>query len=1171
MQSVTLSIYASDASTVDQMVISNSSDFAGASWESYTTTKAWTLTAGDETKTLYIKYKDIHGNESTIYTDTIQLDTTTPDIQGPTGSIEINSGAQATSSGTVALSIYADDTSGVDQMIISNYSDFAGSGWESYTTTKNWPLTNGDGIKTVYIKYKDTQGNESAVYSDNIILNTTSPTGTIAINSESAVTDNTLITLSISAQKETVTVSVYDSVYGEVCQTIQPNIELMKISDLIDMSTGSWEPYTTTKAWTLTGEDGTKNLYIKFKDSLGNESNTYSDSIILDTQAPTGTITINSGLESTLDQTVTLSIYASDTNGIGQMMISNYPDFNGAGWEIYATIKTWTLTDANGTKIVYIKYKDAVGKESTVYTNTITLNVPPPPQPEPLVIDKEGPVAPAVNIPTGIYNNVQSIKLTTAIDSANTYYTLDGTEPDNTKTRYTGSITIDGADGQIIALKAVSYDIVGNKGAVITQIYTFDKEGPTAPATSLADGIYNKAQTITLNPAKDAVSTYYTIDGTEPNNSTKAYTSPITIDGQDGQSITLKTVSYDNLSNKGKVKTQTYTFDKIAPLAPTIKPAGGTYTTAQNVTLTPSEEGVKTYYTLDGTEPDSTNIQYTGKAIVIDANIGKTIILKVVSYDAVGNKGTIKTETYMFEKEEGQITTKTSETTEDQTNPTQPTDPQGETEISATEGAINETETLQTNEALVNSNLEDNTSNSTNSNNVDSEQYLYSWSEDDIIKNETSGGTIDTSYNSSTSLILGSTKGLSGTTTYTEERNEIGNINQTEEFYQKQALEKTQYVGATIVGTAVLGAATAGVIAVVAGGIGTTAGVSAAGAVAAGAVAVGTGSMGAATAATLTGLSAAGIVTTAGTAGTTVAATAGTAAAGSGATGSTLLSSIADILRRIIAVFRKISRYKNKIYRSYRRVEKLKRGINLTYSLNLGKFSDKRIKDLKKTRFTFVRINVNLEKLFDSIKFNTQNNSQYENIQNFISRILKQRLAVSLKLNLDKTFISKLNSDPKFEEKALLFCESLMDQLKRHNKNRMFIEVPFVGEISEKYIKIIRKILPKCTIILSDIKINNLSNMQKPQFKNIIYNLDIDNITIDNVTKIRKIIKKSYKWSNKNKIPLIATVKNTEDKLWLKKVRITLKRYVIGWSIGNYSALKDVQLLKALKLRKNKQ
>jgi hypothetical protein len=44
---------------------------------------------------------------------------------------------------------------------------------------------------------------------------------------------------------------------------------------------------------TLTGSDGTKTVYMLFKDSLNNTTTALTDTIILDTTAPTTTINPN--------------------------------------------------------------------------------------------------------------------------------------------------------------------------------------------------------------------------------------------------------------------------------------------------------------------------------------------------------------------------------------------------------------------------------------------------------------------------------------------------------------------------------------------------------------------------------------------------------------------------------------------------------------------------------------------------------------------------------------------------------------------------------------------------------------------------------------------------------------------------------------------------------------
>jgi PKD repeat protein len=78
LTSVTLSLSADDTiSGVAQMRFSND-ETEWSSWEAYSASKTWTLTSGDETKTVYVQFKDNAGLISGSYYDSIILDATKP-------------------------------------------------------------------------------------------------------------------------------------------------------------------------------------------------------------------------------------------------------------------------------------------------------------------------------------------------------------------------------------------------------------------------------------------------------------------------------------------------------------------------------------------------------------------------------------------------------------------------------------------------------------------------------------------------------------------------------------------------------------------------------------------------------------------------------------------------------------------------------------------------------------------------------------------------------------------------------------------------------------------------------------------------------------------------------------------------------------------------------------
>lgn len=100
----------------------------------------------------------------------------TVDTKSPAGSVTINDGGAYTRSATVNLTLEATDPSpgsGIGSMRFRNDSG-NWSAWESYATTKSWTLRKANGIRTVYVQYKDKTGNFSAEV-DSIRLDMTRP------------------------------------------------------------------------------------------------------------------------------------------------------------------------------------------------------------------------------------------------------------------------------------------------------------------------------------------------------------------------------------------------------------------------------------------------------------------------------------------------------------------------------------------------------------------------------------------------------------------------------------------------------------------------------------------------------------------------------------------------------------------------------------------------------------------------------------------------------------------------------------------------------------------------------------------------------------------------------------------------------------------------------------
>lgn len=193
-----------------------------------------------------------------------------------------------------------------------------------------------------------------------IKLDKTAPTGSITINITDVYTTSTSVTLILTATDET------------------SGVYLVRFSNDIIWDTEPWETPSSTKAWTLRIGDGIKNVYYQIRDNAGLVSETYSDSIILDTTPPAGSITINGGASYTSTTTVTLNLSATDTtSGIAEVRFSN-DNTTWIPWEAYTDSTLWTLTIGDGTKTVYYQVKDQAGLVSDTYFDTIVLDTSSP-------------------------------------------------------------------------------------------------------------------------------------------------------------------------------------------------------------------------------------------------------------------------------------------------------------------------------------------------------------------------------------------------------------------------------------------------------------------------------------------------------------------------------------------------------------------------------------------------------------------------------------------------------------------------------------------------------------------------------------------------------------------------------------------------------------------------
>lgn len=114
------------------------------------------------------------------------------------------------------------------------------------------------------------------------------------------------------------------------------------------------------------------------------------------------------------------------------------------------------------------------------------------------------------------------------------------------------------------------------------------------PTFTLQDGSAHPTQTVTINVAGGAQTTYYTTDGTTPNTGSPVYTVPFNITAAE----TIKAYSVGAGAGDSAVGSVTYSQQPV----PSFNPIAGHYATGQNVTIT-SASATNIYYSTDGNPP----------------------------------------------------------------------------------------------------------------------------------------------------------------------------------------------------------------------------------------------------------------------------------------------------------------------------------------------------------------------------------------------------------------------------------------------------------------------------------------------------------------------------------------------------------------------------------------
>ncbi len=322
-------------------------------WENPVATKEWTLGTEEGEYTVAYQIMDVSGRLSRIYTDSILLD-----LADPYGTITMTIDSEWTNTREVSLDLtYGDTGSGAAKVRFADEAVGGDEPWDNPVDTKQWTLPEGEGMHTIAYQVMDAAGRMSEVYTVTVGLDTVAPTGSIIMGGSDTFTTERMVTLTLTYEDATSGVS---------------KVRFM------DEAVGGDEPWDNpveTKEWDLGETGGVMTVYFQVMDVAGHVSEVYSDTIILDTDKPTGAIALQGGGDVVNDPNIMLALtYSDETSAVVGIRVTNEAVGGDEPWDNPLEAMAWELTAGDGEKTVYYQVLDEAGHVSPVYTLGLTLD-----------------------------------------------------------------------------------------------------------------------------------------------------------------------------------------------------------------------------------------------------------------------------------------------------------------------------------------------------------------------------------------------------------------------------------------------------------------------------------------------------------------------------------------------------------------------------------------------------------------------------------------------------------------------------------------------------------------------------------------------------------------------------------------------------------------------------
>ncbi len=216
--------------------------------------------------------------------------------------------------------------------------------WVDATGTDEWTaeVQLREDMNHIDVRVTDSGGMSNLTYFQQV-LDTTPPIGSMQILKDRPNTNDLNVTLSLNATDK----------YG---------VEYVQVSNSPYFTGMVTFPFQGSLDWTMRGSDGEVACYVRFVDTHGLVSETFSDTIIYDTFPPSGEITIDDGSKYSPSLGVDLDLVYSDARGISTIELSNHENFTDMMTvEVgETTFEGWMMDEGgDGLRTVYMRLTDS--------------------------------------------------------------------------------------------------------------------------------------------------------------------------------------------------------------------------------------------------------------------------------------------------------------------------------------------------------------------------------------------------------------------------------------------------------------------------------------------------------------------------------------------------------------------------------------------------------------------------------------------------------------------------------------------------------------------------------------------------------------------------------------------------------------------------------------------